>query len=266
MNTAVRPFMQTCIALPRNSSTAGTPHVFRRGVATGGIPVQCRRAEMTSYLFSCEHATCAVPEAYRELFKGSEDIVQSTEGWEPGVLNLAQGFAMKFRTPLVHGDVTKLLIDLEQDGDERWSRFSMQAPETTRAKIADRHEKPFRTTLMQRIREDLRRHDTVLHVFLHTDPRTHGNVVLSTAKGAAKADEIASAWRDGLRMRGVDVVHHKVDDLPPIYAFLRSEFEGEAYHQLRIAVSQTFFLEGKPIRWDTIKKQLLETFATAAAA
>ena len=89
---------------------------------------------MTAFLFSCDNATCAVPEAYREIFRGSEEVVASTEGWEPGSLNLAQGFAMKFRTPLVHGDVTRLLIDFGNDGDARWSRFSLKLPETTRVK------------------------------------------------------------------------------------------------------------------------------------
>ena len=117
---------------------------------------------MSAYLFSCEHANCAVPEAYRELFRGSEEVVGSEEGWEPGSLNLAQAFSMKFRTPLVHGDVTRLLIDLEKDGDARWSRFSMRLPEATRAKVADRHERPFRASLLQRIAEDLRRHAVVL--------------------------------------------------------------------------------------------------------
>ena len=110
---------------------------------------------MISYLFSCDNATCAVPEAYRELFLDSEEIVESGEGWEPGSLNLAQAFAMKFRTPLVHGDVTRLLIDFGKDGDERWSRFSMQLPEATRIKIAERHEKPYRLQIGQRIAEDL---------------------------------------------------------------------------------------------------------------
>ena len=30
---------------------------------------------MTAVLFSCEYATCAIPEAYRELFHGEEDVV-----------------------------------------------------------------------------------------------------------------------------------------------------------------------------------------------
>ncbi len=63
---------------------------------------------MTVLLFSCDYATCAVPEAYRELFHGAEDIVTSPEGWDPGALNLAQGFSIKFRTPMIHGQYTRL--------------------------------------------------------------------------------------------------------------------------------------------------------------
>ena len=56
---------------------------------------------MTSFLITCCHATCAIPDAQRELFKDYEDRVTSEEGWEPGALNLAQGLAMKLYTPLV---------------------------------------------------------------------------------------------------------------------------------------------------------------------
>src|SRR6478735_2045366 len=142
---------------------------------------------MTAFLFSCDNATCAVPEAYREIFRGSEEVVGSTEGWEPGALNLAQGFAMKFRTPLVHGDVTRLLIDFAQDGDARWSRFSLKLPEATRGKVADRHERPYRLALNQRIAEDLRRHPALLHVMIHTDPATDGMVLLETPADAGLA-------------------------------------------------------------------------------
>ena len=78
---------------------------------------------MTALLFSCENATCAVPESYRNLFAEAEDVLTSSEGWEPGALNLGQAFAMKFGTPLAHGDVTRLLIDLEKHENDQWSRF-----------------------------------------------------------------------------------------------------------------------------------------------
>jgi hypothetical protein len=191
--------------------------------------------------------------------------VGSSEGWEPGSLNLAQSFSMKFRTPLVHGDVTRLLIDLGKDGDERWSRFSMKLPETTRAKVADRHEKPFRTQLWQRIREDLRRHDVVLHVMIHMDAATDGRVVLETPEGAELAGKFAAAWRARLMREDLDVRCFSNAESEPLGEALSRDFPADQYAQIRLSVSQSFFLEGRPWRWETLKKLLLESLAQAVA-
>ncbi|GAA5125464.1 hypothetical protein JIN84_14170 [Luteolibacter yonseiensis] len=214
---------------------------------------------MTAFLISCDHATCAVPEAYREIFRGSEDIVTSTEGWEPGSLNLAQGFSMRFRTPLLHGDVTRLLIDFGKDGDERWSRFSLKLPETTRAKLVDRHERPYRTQMKDRIAEDLRRHESLVHVMIHTDPATDGLVMLETPPGAVLAEKFAAAWRTRLAAKDLDVRH--VRDVVPgaLGASLAAVYPAEQYAQIRLSVAQTFFLEGRPWRWETLKKLLLDS-------
>ena len=220
---------------------------------------------MTAFLFSCDYATCAVPEAYREIFRGSEDIVGSTEGWEPGALNLAQGFAMKFRTPLVHADVTRLLIDFQQDGDARWSRFSLKLPEATRVKVADRHERPYRTMLNQRIAEDLRRHDALLHVMIHTDSGTDGLVVLETPPGAELAEKFASAWRSRLVAADVDVRQVRGAEPSPLGVALTAKFPASQYAQVKLSVSQTFFLEGRPWRWETLKKLLLDSLVAVGS-
>ena len=219
---------------------------------------------MTAFLFSCDYATCAVPEAYREIFRGSEDSVGSTEGWEPGALNLAQGFAMKFRTPLVHGDVTRLLIDFQQDGDARWSRFSLKLPEATRVKVVDRHERPYRTMLNQRIAEDLRRHEALLHVMIHTDAGTDGLVMLETPPGAELAEKFASAWRSRLVAAEVDVRQVRGAEPSPLGAALTAKFPASQYAQVKLSVSQTFFLEGRPWRWETLKKLLLESLVAVS--
>lgn len=217
---------------------------------------------MIAFLFSCDDATCAVPEAYREIFHGAEERVASTEGWQPGALNLAQGFAMKFRTPLVHGDVTRLLIDLSEDGESRWSEFSMKLPEATRVKLVDRHERPYRTALRQRIAEDLRRHDALLHVMIHTDPATDGLVMLETPPAADLAETFASAWRTCLATAAVDVRHVRGVALSPLAVGLAGEFSSARYAQIRLSVAQTFFLEGRPWRWETLKKLLLESLVS----
>lgn len=220
---------------------------------------------MTAFLFSCENATCAVPEAYREIFRGSEDVVTSSEGWEPGSLNLAQAFAMRFRTPLVHGDVTRLLIDFEKDGDDRWSRFSMKLPEATRGKVAERHEKPYRTLLGQRIAEDLRRHAVVLHVMVHTDAASEGRVVLETPEGAELAEVYAGAWRTRLMKEDLDVRYFRNAESQALGQSLSREFPAEQYARIRLVVSQGFFLEGRPWRWETLKKLLLDSLSQVVA-
>jgi predicted N-formylglutamate amidohydrolase len=221
---------------------------------------------MTAFLFSCENATCAVPEAYREIFRGSEDALTSTEGWEPGSLNLAQAFSMRFRTPLVHGDVTRLLIDLEQDGDARWSRFSSKLPEATRGKVTDRHEKPYRTQLDQRIAEDLRRHKAVLHVMVHTSPDSHGHIELETPANADLAEKIATSWKSQLQNASdLDVRHHRNGTHQAHAAALARIHPPDQYAQIRLTVAQSFFLEGKPWRWETLKKLLLDTLAPAVS-
>ena len=220
---------------------------------------------MTALLFSCENATCAVPEAYREIFYDEEDVLTSSLGWEPGSLNLGQAFAMRYRTPLVHGDVTRLLIDLEKEGDERWSRFALKLPESTRLKIAERHEKPYRTLLKQRISEDLRRHQAVLHLMIHTDSETEGRVTLETPVGGMLAEKIAAVWRLRLNSDVLDVRHFRNSDCLALGAALSLEFPAEQYAQVRLKVSQSFFLEGRPLKWEAVKKLLLETLAQAVA-
>lgn len=216
-----------------------------------------------AFFFSCEYATCAVPEAYREIFRGSEDAVGSGEGWEPGSLNLAQGLAIKFRTPLVHGDVTRLLIDFEEDGDARWSRFSKKLPEATRLKVVDRHERPFRQALHQRIAEDLNRHDAVVHVMVHTDSNTVGQVIFETPPGAALAEKFAAGWRNKLAAAELDVRHIRAVVESPLAATLTTRYPADKYALVRLIVSQSFFLEGKPWRWDTLKKRLLDTLSAS---
>lgn len=220
---------------------------------------------MIAYLFSCEHATCAVPEAFRELFRSSEERLVSPEGWEPGALNLSQAFSIKFRTQLVHGDVTRLLINLDRDGDDRWSEFSLKLPEATRVKLVDRHERPYRSLLKQRVTEDLVRHQAVIHVRVHTVPG-EGELHLITAPGHVQAGKFADEWRAALAQAGISV-RRSSDQVPSgLGADLAAAFEPDRYVPLTLEVSQSYFLEGKPLRWETLKKTLLATFGETASA
>jgi len=221
---------------------------------------------MIPLLFSCEHATCAVPEAWRDLFRGHEDAVESSEGWEPGALNLAQGFAIKFRIPLAHGDVTRLLIDLDAAGDARWSRFSSSLTDAQRTKLVERHETKHHDLLCARITELLRHVPFVVHLMVHTSADDSGAVVLETAGGDAPATQWAATWAHALRNgpEPLRVETRTTDTLPASAASLRLFFGPAAYSAIVLRVSQSFFLESRPWRWEKLKKHLTDTLVATA--
>lgn len=218
---------------------------------------------MPAFLITCTNATCAIPEAHREIFRGAEDLVTSTDGWEPGALNLAQGLAMKFSTPLIHGEVTRLLIDLEQDGDNRWSKISSKLPEAAREKLVTRVEEKFRQTISNRLTEDFKRHDAVIHLLVHTAPIPDGNIVLEHT-GSPLAGHIAAATAKLLPSAEVNASSAALAEPTPYVRWLSETFRSEKYGIIRITVSHSFFLRSIPLRWETIKKSLIQALSNSA--
>jgi hypothetical protein len=228
------------------------------------IPISvCCRDTMPSILITCPNATCAVPEAHRELFKGSEELVTSTDGWEPGALNLAQGLAMRFSTPLIHGDVTRLLIDLDQDGEKRWSKISAKLPEATRDKLVTRLENKFRHAIEVRLDEDFKRHDAVIHLLIHTAPIADGKITFEHI-ASPLAQEIADKAAKVMPPNEVDSTSVPLTDKSPFIRWLLESFTSEKYGIIRITVSQSFFMRSVPMRWETIKKSLIQGLVEAA--
>jgi hypothetical protein len=87
--------------------------------------------------------------------------------------------------------------------------------------------------------------------------------MLETPEGAPLAEKFAAAWRNRLAAGEVDVRHVRGVEASALGRSLAKAFPAEQYAQIRLAVSQTFFLEGRPWRWETLKKFLLESLALA---
>lgn len=223
---------------------------------------------MIPVFFSCEHATCAVPEPWRELFRGHEEAVASEEGWEPGALNLAQGFAIRFRTPLSHGDVTRLLIDLEAAGDDQWSRLSAGLTEVQKGKLRERHARPFLESMHHKIGEALRRDPRVVHVMVHVEALEEGVVRVESPPGDGMAAGHAEEWVRAM-LKGPDAMPAVAATMSKISATGRSLHEAygaERVSLLCLRVSRSYFLEGRPWRWEKAKKRLIDSLAAALAA
>ncbi len=218
---------------------------------------------MTSFLITCCHATCAIPEAQRELFKGLEDRVTSEEGWEPGALNLAQGLAMKLSTPLVHGDVSRLLFDLEQIGDAQWSEISIQIPEALRTRLGDRLNEKFHHAINVKLDEDFKRHDSFIHLDIHTAPIADGKIIFECI-GHSLADKFAAIAVKNMTIPEIAPSIKTMKDISPMLeGMLQKDLPGKI-GIVRITVSQSFFMRSQPLRWETAKKAIIQAVSTAA--
>jgi hypothetical protein len=218
---------------------------------------------MTSFLITCCHATCAIPEAQRELFREHEDRVTSPEGWEPGALNLAQGLAMKLSTPLVHGDVSRLLIDLEQIGDAQWSEISINIPEALRTRLGDRLNEKFRHAIDVKLVEDFKRYDSVIHLDIHTAPIADGKITFEFT-GDCLAERFSTIAAKSMTIPEIAATSKTMKEISPMLEWmLQKEVPGKI-GIVRITVSQSFFLKSQPLRWETAKKAIIQAVSTAA--
>jgi predicted N-formylglutamate amidohydrolase len=214
---------------------------------------------------------CAVPEWHRDRFRDSEEVLTSHRGWDPGALNLAQAFAMKTRTPLAHGEVTRLLIDLNRSPDNpaRFSEFAAGLTDEQRQKLHDRYFTSYLDILTERIGSGLKISPPVVHLSIHTFVREHEGSRRSTDIGIlfdpARPAEAAFAtrWLTNLRAAAPDL---RFDANAPyagtddgITVLFRQRYPDPDYLGIELEVCQSFFLDGHPWRWDRTKKLLLDT-------
>lgn len=224
-------------------------------------------------IFSCEHATCTIPEAFKETLRHDTDLITSPKGWDLGSLNLAQALAMKFRTPLVHCEISRLIIDcyLQEENPERWSTVSHKLSEAQRDKLHDRQLVPHLTTLRQRITTELERNDSVAHVSVHTfDPSEHPDLHVSLLFSEGKVGEstLALAWQENIRQALPELKVRPNEKFYPdqtktLLDTFRGEWSSDRYLGLEIQVSNQMFLEGAPLRWDKVKAALIDALHKA---
>ncbi|MEM7055255.1 MAG: N-formylglutamate amidohydrolase [Pseudomonadota bacterium] len=134
------------------------------------------QANPISVLISCEHASNRVPRQYQHLFIGHEDLLNSHRGWDAGALQLAKTLASRLDAPLLTGEYTRLLVDLNRSRNHstRFSEFTRDLHKHVRNEIC--------STWWQPHWRDYRDHlhtlpDRILHIACHSfTPVFHGRL------------------------------------------------------------------------------------------
>jgi predicted N-formylglutamate amidohydrolase len=110
------------------------------------------------FVVTCEHASRAVPKRFAPLIAGYEATLASHRGWDEGALPFARRLAKKLGAPLVAGNVTRLLVDLNRAETNRRGIFGSigkAADEVDRQWLLERRHRPYRAAVVDAIREGL---------------------------------------------------------------------------------------------------------------
>jgi predicted N-formylglutamate amidohydrolase len=139
-------------------------------------------------VLSCEHGGNRVPARWRDRFKGSQTLLRSHRGWDPGALPLARSLARRLGAPLIASTMTRLLIEPNRSlGHPRlFSELTRSLPEAERDLLVERYWRPHRARVEASVRDALRRASSrgaigperrVLHLAVHSfTPELDGRV------------------------------------------------------------------------------------------
>jgi predicted N-formylglutamate amidohydrolase len=121
-------------------------------------------------LITCEHAGNRVPEDYRALFRGKEELLASHRGWDPGAFPLARRLARDLDAPLRYSTTTRLLVDPNRSAGNHtlFSELTRPLPEPDRRRILRRYHRPYWTRVERVAGAWLEAGAEVLHLGIHT--------------------------------------------------------------------------------------------------
>lgn len=219
-------------------------------------------------LVSCEHARNRVPQPYQHLFTDQEAVLESHRGYDLGILPFAEMLAAEFGSPLICGDVTRLMVDLNRSCKSKnlFSEFTQGLPICERLEILRRYHHPYWSTVEDIAAEIIASNRRVLHLSVHSfTPVLHGKIrnadiglLYDPARPAEKTwclqwQQALSTSHPGLRIRRNYPYRGNADAL---VTALRRRFAAENYLGVELEINQQIPLE-RPLLWSTIQHQLI---------
>ncbi|MCA8923348.1 MAG: N-formylglutamate amidohydrolase [Planctomycetes bacterium] len=224
---------------------------------------------MTAVVVTCEHASCAVPEGVS--LGVAEAVLDTHHGWDPGAATLALRLASARCAPLLAGEVTRLVVDLNrletnpQVIPER--SFEVAVPGNVgldpaeRERRLTRYHRPYRAAARRLVGDARRWGGRCLHLSTHSFvPELEGRVrhvevgILFDPDRALEAEH-AERLIEGLRRLGWDARANQpyLGVADGLTTWLRGEFS-EGYAGIEVEASQA--LLETPARFDRLAGDL----------
>ena len=157
-------------------------------------------------LITCEHATNAVPSKYRHLFAESPAVLQTHRGYDPGALGVAKSLAKQLDAPLIVGEVSRLLVEINRSlhHPALFSAYAKKLSREERAAVLERYYHPFREQVSRTVAEATSAGRRVLHLSVHSFTpvlvgqvrRVECGLLYDPARQSER--ELCAAWKPGI--------------------------------------------------------------------
>jgi predicted N-formylglutamate amidohydrolase len=162
-----------------------------------------------AFLVTCEHGGNRIPAAYRALFRGRRELLDSHRGYDAGALTLARLLARRLAAPLESSTISRLVVDLNRSigHPHLYSEMTRATAPDCRARILDEFYHPYRLRVESLVARFVQRGQRAIHISAHSfTPRLAG-VVRKADVGflydPARPQEAAlcAHWQAALRAR-----------------------------------------------------------------
>lgn len=204
----------------------------------------------TFLLVTCEHAGREVPEPYRQLFAGADDVLEGHRGYDHGALGVALRLGAKCSAPLIFTTTTRLLVECNRPlhHPALFSEFTAALSDAEKRRIVAAYHEPHCRSVERAVASAIQAGMRVLHVGVHSFTDVLDGQVRDVDVGVlfdpSRPDEtaISEAWIAELgRQRGdyrirANEPYAGIDEC--LVSTLREKFSADRYLGVEIEVRQ----------------------------
>lgn len=232
--------------------------------------------ETWQLVLSCEHGGNRVPEAYLDLFRGREDVLNSHRGWDIGIAPLAQRLSANLKAPLQLAEVTRLLVELNRSPGHPalFSEFSRQLNQEERALLLRKYYYSYRDAVVGDVAAGLDGGGRVCHLSVHSfTPELKGeirraDIGLLYDPGRPAEKNFCRTWQQHLRSRDgrwrIRCNYPYRGAADSLVTFLRRRFAPADYLGLELEINQRWPLSGGPA-WTQLQELICATLGETLA-
>lgn len=125
---------------------------------------------MQHILISCEHGGNEIPDAYKGLFKGQEEMLASHRGWDIGALQVANAIGDALNISIYYATISRLVVELNRSlhHPNLFSKFTKPLSLEEKTEILRKYYFPYRNKVIAGIENQINKGSDVIHLSIHS--------------------------------------------------------------------------------------------------